>query len=75
MLGDFNFLHHLPQRGAVTRSIFTNDPHLLGALGLCTLTKDINIVSLQYTRNILLATSATALKASSGAIERCAHWS
>lgn len=34
MLGDFNFLHHLPQRGAVTRSIFTNDPHLLGALGL-----------------------------------------
>lgn len=36
---------------------------------------DINIVSLQYTRNILLATSATALKASSGAIESCAHCS
>lgn len=38
MLGDFNFLHHLPQRRAITRSIFTNDPHLLGALGLSTLT-------------------------------------
>lgn len=36
MLRDFNFLHHLPQRGAVTRSIFPNDPHLLGALGLGT---------------------------------------
>lgn len=36
MLGDFNFLYHLPQRRAVTRAIFTNDPHLLGALGLRT---------------------------------------
>lgn len=36
VLGDFNFLHHLPQRRAVTRAIFTNDPHLLGALGLQT---------------------------------------
>lgn len=36
MLGDFNFFHHLPQRRAVTRAVFTNDPHLLGALGLRT---------------------------------------
>lgn len=36
MLGDFNFLDHLPQRRAITRAIFTNDPHLLGALGLWT---------------------------------------
>lgn len=36
VLGDFNFLHHLPQRRAITRAIFTNDPHLLGALGLRT---------------------------------------
>lgn len=34
MLGDFNFLHHLPQRGTITCAIFTNNPHLLGALGL-----------------------------------------
>lgn len=33
VLGDFNFLHHLPQRGTVTCAIFTNDPHLLGTLG------------------------------------------
>ena len=34
MLGDFNFLDHLPQRRAITRAIFTDDPHLLGAFGL-----------------------------------------
>lgn len=34
VLGDFNFLHHLPQRCTITGAIFTNDPHLLGALGL-----------------------------------------
>lgn len=36
VLGDFNFLHHLPQRRAITRAVFTNDPHLLRALGLRT---------------------------------------
>lgn len=36
VLGDFNFLYHLPQRRAITRAVFTNDPHLLGALGLWT---------------------------------------
>lgn len=40
VLGDFDFLHHLPQRCTITRAIFTNDPHLLGTLGLwTTLTK------------------------------------
>lgn len=57
MLGDFNFLHHLPQRRAITRSIFTNDPHLLGALGLSKLARTkikMSTVSLKYTFYILL---------------------
>lgn len=36
MLGDFNLLHHLPEGRAITRAVFTNDPHLLRALGLLT---------------------------------------
>lgn len=60
MLGDFNFLHHLPQRRAITRSIFTNDPHLLGALGLSTLTHTkMSTVSLKYTFFLLLKLSIT----------------
>lgn len=34
MLADLNLLHHLPERRAITRAVFTDDPHLLGALGL-----------------------------------------
>lgn len=41
MLGNFNFLHHLPQRRTITGAVFTNDPHLLGALGLRTWNKTI----------------------------------
>lgn len=34
MLADFNLLHHFPKGRTVTGPIFTNDPDLLGALGL-----------------------------------------
>lgn len=66
MLGDFNFLHHLPQRRAITRSIFTNDPHLLGALGLSTLTHKTNEYS--FIKIYLLYAPET-----DDAIENCAH--
>lgn len=42
MLRDFYFLHHLPQRRAITRAIFTNNPHLLGSLGLKTAGNNMN---------------------------------
>lgn len=34
VLGDFDLLHHLTQRGSVTGTIFTDDSDLLRALGL-----------------------------------------
>lgn len=34
VLADFNLFHHLPKGCAITGTIFTHNPHLLGALGL-----------------------------------------
>lgn len=65
MLGDFNFFHHLPQRRAITRSIFTNDPHLLGALGLSTLTHThTQNMHFNFVKTALLYASETELRAS-----------
>lgn len=34
VLADLNLFHHLPERGTITGTIFHNNSHLLGALGL-----------------------------------------
>lgn len=62
MLGDLNFLHHLPQRGAVTRPILPNDPHLLGALGLSTVTQKTAPVSSKRAARTQLQLNAGKLR-------------
>lgn len=47
VLADLNLFHHLPERGTITGTVFTNNSHLLGALGLQTKKKSKEIGKLK----------------------------